>query len=76
MNPDSVLISTADRRVLDDTRMSIERPFVQNWNLHIRSVQPYDEGVYTCQINTDPIQIKRITLQVMGEYIHHTSSNG
>ncbi|KAH3837586.1 hypothetical protein DPMN_110981, partial [Dreissena polymorpha] len=64
MNPRRILISTEDRRVIDDTRMSIERPYVQDWNLHIRSVQVYDDGEYTCQINTDPIQIKRIRLKV------------
>ena len=67
MNPRRILISTLDRRVIDDTRMSIERPNVEDWFLHIRNVQPYDDGEYTCQINTDPIQIKKIRLEVQGK---------
>ncbi|WAR01034.1 LACH-like protein [Mya arenaria] len=76
MNPKRILISTEDRRVIDDTRMSIERPFVRDWNLHIRNVQTDDDGEYTCQINTDPIQIKRIRLkvQVPAEIENKTSS--
>jgi len=68
MDPKSVLISTNDRRIIDDTRMSVERPFVRDWNLHIRNVKTSDAGTYTCQINTDPIQIKRIRLTVHGVY--------
>ncbi|KAL4227319.1 Hemicentin-1 [Mactra antiquata] len=64
MNPRRVVLSSNDRRVIDDTRMSIERPFTQDWNLHIRNVQINDAGEYTCQINTNPIQIKRIRLTV------------
>ncbi|XP_045216765.2 neurotrimin-like [Mercenaria mercenaria] len=76
MNPRRILLSSDDRRVIDDTRMSIERPFVRDWNLHIRNVQVHDDGEYTCQINTDPIQIKRIRLkvQVPAEIDNVTSS--
>ncbi|KAL3867516.1 hypothetical protein ACJMK2_044713 [Sinanodonta woodiana] len=76
MNPQKVLISTEDRRVIDDIRMSIERPLVRDWNLHIRSVELKDNGVYTCQVNTNPIQIKRIHLNVLvpAAIINETSS--
>lgn len=63
-NPRKMVLSYDDRRVIDDTRMSIERPFVRDWNLHIRNVKVQDEGEYTCQINTAEIQIKRIRLKV------------
>ncbi|XP_060563610.1 neurotrimin-like isoform X2 [Ruditapes philippinarum] len=76
MNPRRTLLSSDDRRVIDDTRMSIERPFVRDWNLHIRHVQVHDDGEYTCQINTDPIQIKRILLKVqVPAEIDNTSSS-
>ena len=68
MNPRRILLSTEDRRVIDDSRMSVERPFVRDWNLLIRHVSVNDNGEYTCQINTDPIQIKRIRLTVHGKY--------
>lgn len=67
MNPRRILLSSDDRRVIDDTRMSIERPFIRDWNLHIRNVQVHDDGEYTCQINTDKMQIKRIRLKVQGK---------
>ncbi|KAL3867525.1 hypothetical protein ACJMK2_044722, partial [Sinanodonta woodiana] len=49
MNTKSILISTEDRRTTDDVRMSVERPFITDWNLHIRNVQLKDRGIYTCQ---------------------------
>jgi hypothetical protein len=74
MNPRRILISNNDRRIIDDPRMSVERPFIQDWNLHIRSVQYKDSGEYTCQINTLGVQIKRVTLNIQGtdtyKYIH------
>ena len=68
MNPRRILLSTEDRRVIDDSRMSVERPFVRDWNLLIRHVAVDDNGQYTCQINTDPIQIKRVWLTVHGKH--------
>ncbi|KAK3606002.1 hypothetical protein CHS0354_025034 [Potamilus streckersoni] len=77
MTPQRILISTEDRRVIDDMRMSIERPFVRDWNLHIRSVELKDNGIYTCQVNTNPIQIKRIHLNVLvpASIVDETSSH-
>ena len=56
--------------MIDDSRMSVERPFVRDWNLLIRHVSVNDNGEYTCQINTDPIQIKRIRLTVHGKSLY------
>ena len=80
MNPRRILLSTEDRRVIDDSRMSVERPFVRDWNLLIRHVTVSDNGQFTCQINTDPIQIKRVWLTVHGTLAlilksHNTSQN-
>lgn len=57
-----------DRRVLTDMRISVERPFVSDWNLHIRNVSVTDSGEYKCQINTDPVRSKRVKLVVQGMY--------
>ena len=62
--------------MIDDSRMSVERPFVRDWNLLIRHVSVNDNGEYTCQINTDPIQIKRIRLTVHGKSLCNSYTMG
>ena len=48
-------------------RISIERPSMNEWNLHIRDIRPSDQGVYMCQANTFPVQTKEVTLTVEGK---------
>jgi hypothetical protein len=62
----STLLSYQERRIIDDERLSIERPFMKDWNLHIRNVRHSDQGVYNCQINTIPVKVKTINLRVEG----------
>ena len=62
-----MILSVDDRRIIYDRRISIERPFVSNWNLMIREVDKSDQGNYACQINTEPVQSKVVTLQVEGK---------
>ena len=62
------LLTFEDRRIIADERISLERPYVKEWNLHIRNVRAADEGVFTCQINTDPVQIRPIWLHIHGRY--------
>ncbi|KAK3764271.1 hypothetical protein RRG08_033353 [Elysia crispata] len=57
-------ISIQDRRILNDDRISVERPFLRDWNLHIRNVSLTDNGVYKCQINTRVVGTKRVELIV------------
>lgn len=64
VNPMDTAISIQDRRILNDDRMSVERPFLRDWNLHIRNVSLTDKGVYKCQINTTPVGTKRVELVV------------
>lgn len=66
MNPKKIMISEKESRFMDDIRMSIERPFVGDYNLHIREVRYDDRGEYTCAVNTEPVQTKRIRLIVQG----------
>ncbi|XP_050400107.2 lachesin [Patella vulgata] len=63
-SPRKTLISHADRRMIDDHRISVERPYIKEWNLHIRDVRHNDSGTYKCEINTVPIQAKLVTLSV------------
>ena len=62
----STLLTFEDRRIIDDERVSVERPFTKDWNLHIRDVQHKDQGLYNCQINTNPVKIKTVHLTVQG----------
>ncbi|KAL3867418.1 hypothetical protein ACJMK2_044620 [Sinanodonta woodiana] len=61
----STLLTLDDRRIIDDTRISIERPYKKDWNLHIRKVEYKDKGPYTCQINTNPVKTKTVMLNVL-----------
>lgn len=54
-----------DKRIIDDQRMSVERPFKRMWNLHIRDVQYADRGKYICQISTEPVKHKEVLLNVL-----------
>ncbi|GFO37963.1 opioid-binding protein/cell adhesion molecule [Plakobranchus ocellatus] len=64
VNPVDTAISIQDRRILNDMRISVERPFLRDWNLHIRNVSLTDAGIYRCQINTRPVGTKRVELVV------------
>ncbi|ESO92522.1 hypothetical protein LOTGIDRAFT_120548, partial [Lottia gigantea] len=64
VNPSNTVISLQDRRMINDMRISVERPYLADWNLHIRNVTVEDGGYYKCQINTEPVKTKRIKLIV------------
>ena len=61
-----MLLTFEDRRIIDDERLSIERPYTKDWNLHIRKVKYKDQGLYNCQVNTSPIKLKTVYLKVQG----------
>ncbi|XP_053406303.1 limbic system-associated membrane protein-like [Mercenaria mercenaria] len=61
----STLLTIDDRRITDDPRIGIERPFTKDWNLHIRKAAYSDRGQYTCQINTNPVMTKTVMLIVL-----------
>jgi hypothetical protein len=69
MSPKKTLIAIGDRRIIDDTRMSIERPRIPDWNLHIRQLEFYDRGMYTCSLNTKPMSTKNVYLEVYGKKV-------
>ncbi|XP_048734566.2 limbic system-associated membrane protein-like isoform X2 [Ostrea edulis] len=71
MSPKKTLIAIGDRRIIDDPRMSIERPRIPDWNLHIRHLEFFDRGMYICSLNTKPMSIKNVYLEVyVNPYIH------
>ncbi|XP_067681504.1 limbic system-associated membrane protein-like [Haliotis asinina] len=73
----STLLTFEDRRIIDDERISVERPYTKDWNLHIRAVRSTDKGVYNCQVNTSPVKIKTVNLfvQVPAKIIADLSSS-
>ncbi|RUS78485.1 hypothetical protein EGW08_013773, partial [Elysia chlorotica] len=53
-----------NRRIISDDRITVERPFIVEWNLHLRKVMLSDAGTYECHINTSPVQLSPIQLVV------------
>ncbi|XP_052283270.1 limbic system-associated membrane protein-like isoform X2 [Dreissena polymorpha] len=72
----STLLTLDDRRIIDDPRISIERPYTRDWNLHIRKALYGDRGQYTCQINTNPVKTKTVMLFVLvpSKIVDHLST--
>jgi hypothetical protein len=64
LDQNSFPLTYEDRRVIDDSRFSLVRPHVKEWNLQIREVKLDDDGEYRCTVNTDPIRHKIISLYV------------
>ncbi|GAB1606028.1 lachesin-like, partial, partial [Argonauta hians] len=75
-NPESTIVSLNVKRIIDDRRISVERPYLKDWHLHVRNVRVSDSGEYTCQINTMPVKMKIVNLKVVvpPTIISHLSS--
>jgi hypothetical protein len=69
ISPSSVALTLDDRRITDDARYFVERPFSQEWNLNIMNVTHQDAGQYRCQVNTVPVTSKTVNLAVLGKII-------
>ena len=64
-NFDRMLLTFGDRRIADDARISINRPYQTEWNLHIDDVTLEDAGTYSCQVNTNPLMAYNVKLLVL-----------
>ena len=62
-------LSFEDRRVVDDHRFSIVRPYIHEWNLQINDVRWEDQGQYRCTVNTEPVKSKIVMLHVKGKRV-------
>lgn len=62
--PEETVLTYGRQRITSDERFSVERPYLNDWNLHIRHVKPRDAGEYLCKVNTNPPQTKRVNLMV------------
>ena len=66
LDQNSFPLTYEDRRVIDDRRFSVVRPYLKEWNLLISEVRSSDSGSYRCTVNTDPVRSKITTLHVKG----------
>ena len=67
LDQNSIPLTYEERRVIDDSRFSVVRPLVRDWNLQLQDVTLDDAGVYRCTVNTKPIASKVVSLQVTGQ---------
>ncbi|XP_046398595.1 lachesin-like [Ischnura elegans] len=54
-----------DHVITHNPRVSVSHNDQSTWNLHVRSVQEEDRGLYMCQINTDPMKSQMGHLDVV-----------
>ena len=66
MDHNAIPLTYDDRRIVDDPRFSIVRPFIKEWNLQIQNIRWEDQGTYRCTINTSPVKDKVVQLHVKG----------
>lgn len=64
-NADSLLAHNQDL-LISDSRLNVQRTDVE-YTLTITDVQTDDEGIYTCEVNTQPPQKALIHLYVQGK---------
>ncbi|XP_050414939.1 opioid-binding protein/cell adhesion molecule homolog isoform X2 [Patella vulgata] len=61
----STMLAYQTERIIDDDRISIHQPYPTQWNLQIQGVKYGDQGIYTCQVNTNPMKEQTVVLNVI-----------
>ncbi|XP_026300928.1 lachesin-like isoform X2 [Apis mellifera] len=66
-----------DHVITHNNRVSVSHSDHTMWNLHIKNVQQEDEGLYMCQINTDPMksQTGMLSIVVPPDFISEDTSS-
>ncbi|CAH0562370.1 unnamed protein product [Brassicogethes aeneus] len=66
-----------DHVITHNSRVSVTHNDHVTWNLHIKTVQEEDRGLYMCQINTDPMksQIGFLDVTVPPDFAEDTSGD-
>jgi hypothetical protein len=62
-----VLLTFGQTVYVSDVRFSIRRSNSDDWILDILHAKSDDEGIYECQVSTEPSQIHKIYLAVEGK---------
>ncbi|KAK7504024.1 hypothetical protein BaRGS_00004756 [Batillaria attramentaria] len=62
-----VLLTFDTRRIANDPRIEVQRPYQSEWNLKIDNIKQEDAGMYSCQINTNPVTRQDVKLIVLNE---------
>ncbi|KAI4488075.1 hypothetical protein M0804_004923 [Polistes exclamans] len=63
--------------ITHNKRVSVSHSDHTTWNLHIKGVQVEDEGLYMCQINTDPMksQTGMLSIVVPPDFVSEDTSS-
>ncbi|XP_049817782.1 lachesin-like, partial [Aethina tumida] len=66
-----------DHVITHNSRVSVSHSDHITWNLHIKNVQEEDNGLYMCQINTDPMksQVGYLEVTVPPDFSDETSGD-
>ena len=68
---DAYILSVDSAVFISDKRFKVLRPQPgTEWNLHIKSVAKSDEGLYECQISTEPKMSYYTHLNVVGMFVY------
>ena len=67
VDPQNQLISKNLEVRSSDRRYSVSQPYQRLWILSIDNVKRTDAGEYKCNIQTNPPQIKTVSLDVHGK---------
>ncbi len=51
----------------NDERVALQHSYVNDWSLIIQQVTEDDSGEYLCQVNSEPIIVKSINLQILSK---------
>ena len=66
IDPRGLTLTFDNKRVIDDQRFGIVRPFIKDWNLLIGNVMPSEAGTYLCTINTPEVLFQSVQLIIKG----------
>ena len=65
----STILTFQQETIIDDNRIRVDHKLAAEWNMIIESVKHADQGIYTCQVNTEPVNAYIVHLTVVGKRI-------
>ena len=63
----STILTFQEKTIIDDERIQVDHTFSREWNLRVNRVKYGDQGIYKCQVNTEPVISYIVHLTVVGE---------